>query len=124
MGDRPGPHRNYEAPPIPFDFLPEDIQAELRELPQDYGDPVAIKLCDQCGLPSVLFHDLLVWTGAMSGLGTAATVIPQRPAWVEQHERLKSPSPPKCWPDLRENRGQGALSGRPTYSSSGGRVWN
>ena len=59
---------------IPFRFLPEEIQGELRNLPQGSQDPVAIKLCCQCGMMAVLFHDLVVWTGAPAGHGVSSTV--------------------------------------------------
>ena len=38
---------------IPFEFLPEEIQAELLNLPQGYRDPVSLKLCSQCSMPAI-----------------------------------------------------------------------
>ena len=63
-----------EPTAIPFDHLPEEMQEELLALPQELLDPVEIKLCDRCGQFAILFHELVVWTGAGPGLGVRATV--------------------------------------------------
>ena len=59
---------------IPFEHLPTEIQKELLSLPRDHDDPVYVKLCDQCGMPAVLFHEMIVWTGAQTGLGILSTI--------------------------------------------------